>query len=112
MEKSKTSNRYAAEVGSRAVRLVLEHGADRASRGRSGQGSARQAGGMPRRGRLARSRGRLAARRRRCAAGCGGRNVIKVCGLVRPAMSARIKTLEREVREVRQASEIVRKASA
>jgi transposase-like protein len=28
MEKSKTSNRYSAEVRSRAVRMVLEHGAD------------------------------------------------------------------------------------
>src|ERR1700760_4679146 len=31
MEKSKTSNRYSAEVRSRAVRMVLEHGADHAS---------------------------------------------------------------------------------
>ncbi|MGC2521372.1 MAG: IS3 family transposase, partial [Stellaceae bacterium] len=31
MEKSETSNRYSAEVRSRAVRMVLEHGADHAS---------------------------------------------------------------------------------
>ena len=31
MEKSKTANRYSAEVCSRAVRMVLEHGADHAS---------------------------------------------------------------------------------
>jgi hypothetical protein len=31
MEKSKTANRYSAEVRSRAVRMVLEHGADHAS---------------------------------------------------------------------------------
>jgi transposase-like protein len=31
MEKSKTSNRYSAEVRLRAVRMVLEHGADHGS---------------------------------------------------------------------------------
>ena len=31
MEKAKTSNRYSAEVRSRAVQMVLEHGADHAS---------------------------------------------------------------------------------
>jgi transposase-like protein len=31
MEKAKTANRYSAEVRSRAVRMVLEHGADHAS---------------------------------------------------------------------------------
>ncbi len=31
MEKSKTSKRYSAEVRLRAVRMVLEHGADHAS---------------------------------------------------------------------------------
>ena len=30
MEKSKSANRYSAEVRSRAVRMVLEHGADHA----------------------------------------------------------------------------------
>jgi transposase len=31
MEKSKSANRYSAEVHSRAVRMVLEHGSDHAS---------------------------------------------------------------------------------
>ena len=31
MDKAKTANRYSAEVRSRAVRMVLEHGADHAS---------------------------------------------------------------------------------
>jgi hypothetical protein len=31
MEKAKTANRYSAQVRSRAVRMVLEHGADHAS---------------------------------------------------------------------------------
>jgi transposase len=31
MEKSKSANRYSTEVRSRAVRMVLEHGADHAS---------------------------------------------------------------------------------
>ena len=33
MEKAKTATRYSAEVRSRAVRMVLEHGADHASQG-------------------------------------------------------------------------------
>ena len=31
MEKAKTANRYSTEVRARAVRMVLEHGADHAS---------------------------------------------------------------------------------
>ncbi len=97
-EKRKTSVRYAPEVRERAVRMVLEH-----------TGESRLAMGGDRR----RSRRRLAARRRRCAAGCGRRNGITACEPGRrSAEQARIKALERENRELRQANEILRKASA
>jgi transposase-like protein len=46
-------------------------------------------------------------------AGCGRLSAIRVCGPDRAARSEeRIKSLEREVRELRQANEILRKASA
>ena len=52
-------------------------------------------------------------RRRRCAAGCARRSAI---GGLRAGPTSeereRIKALEREVRELRQANEILRKASA
>jgi transposase len=97
MEKAKTANRYSAEVRSRAVRTVLEHGADHASQWAA--------------------IGSIAAK-----IGCTAETLR---GWVRQAerdqgMRAgptrdereRIKALEREVRELRQANEILRKASA
>jgi transposase-like protein len=97
MEKAKTSNRYSAEVRSRAVRMVLEHGTDHASQWAA--------------------IGSIAAK-----IGCT-RETLR--GWVRQAERdqglrvgptsddrERIKALEREVRELRQANEILRKASA
>src|ERR1700754_3870050 len=96
-EKRKTSNRYSPEVRERAVRMVLEHGPDHASQWEA--------------------IGSIAAK-----IGCTGETLR---GWVRPAERDQglragpsseerdgIKALEREVRELRQANEILRKASA
>src|ERR1700709_975577 len=92
MEKSKTSNRYSAEVCSRAVRTVLEHGADHASQWAA--------------------IGLIAAK-----IGCTGetlrgwvRQAERDQGLRTGPISddrERIKALEREGRELRQANEIL-----
>jgi transposase len=97
MEKSKTSNRCSAEVRSRAVRMVLEHGADHAFQWAA--------------------IGSIAAK-----IGCTAdtlrgwvRQAERDQGLRAGPTSderERIKALEREVREVRQANEILRKAAA
>src|SRR3954454_20659407 len=93
----KTSNRFAPEVRQRAVRMVLEHGGDHAS-----QWSAI---------------GSIAAK-----IGCTTETLRQAVGQAerdggqRPGATTeereRIKALEREVRELRQANEILRKASA
>ena len=97
MEKTKTANRYSAEVRSRAVRMVLEHGADHAS-----QWSAI---------------GSIAAKIGCTAETLRGwvRQAERDQGLRSGSSSderERIKVLERENRELRQANEILRKASA
>lgn len=97
MEKRKTTKRYSPEVRERAVRMVLEHAKDHASEWEA--------------------IGSIAAK-----IGCTGetlrgwvRQAERDRGL-RPGLTSderdRVKTLERENRELRQANEILRKASA
>ncbi len=92
-----TSNRYSPEVRQRAVRMVLEHGGDHAS-----QWAAI--------GSIAAKIGCTAETLRNWA-----RQAERDAGL-RPGATTeereRIRTLERENRELRQANEILRKASA
>jgi transposase-like protein len=97
MEKAKTSARYSAEVRSRAVRMVLEHGADHASQWATIGSIAAKIGCTAE---TLRGWVRQAERDRGLRAG--------------PTSDERerIRTLEREVRELRQANEILRKASA
>lgn len=93
----KTSNRFSPEVRQRAVRMVLEHGGDHASQWAA--------------------IGSIAAK-----IGCTAETLRKWVRQAerdagqRPGASTeereRIKLLEREVRELRQANEILRKASA
>jgi transposase len=97
MEKAKTANRYSAEIRSRAVRMVSEHGADHASQWAAIGSIAAKIGctaetlrGWVRQAERDRGlRGGPSSEEREC-----------------------IKALEREVRELRQANEILRKASA
>ena len=97
MEKRKTSVRYSPEVRERAVRLVLEHAGDHASQWEA--------------------IGSIAAK-----IGCSGETLpcwarqAERDGGLRPGPTSedrkRIKALERKNRELRQANEILRKASA
>ena len=94
---TKTSNRFSPEVRERAVRMVLEHGGDHTS----------QWAAM----------GSIASK-----IGCTGETLRKWVRQAerdhgkRPGLTSdereRMKTLERENRELRQANEILRKASA
>ena len=93
----KTSNRFSPEVRQRAVRMVLEHGGDHASQWAAIGSIAAKIGGT-------------AETLRKWV-----RQAERDAGQ-RPGASTeereRIKVLEREVRELRQANEILRKASA
>jgi transposase len=93
----KTSNRFSPEVRQRAVRMVLEHGGDHASQWAT-IGSV--AGKIGCTAETLRTWVRQAERDRGLRAGS------------RTAEQERIKALERENRELRQANEILRKASA
>jgi transposase len=97
MEKRKSSVRYSPEVRDRAVRMVLEHAGDHASQWEAIGSIATKIGCS---GETLRKWVRQAERDHGLRAG--------------PASTeqARIKALEREVRELRQANEILRKASA
>jgi transposase len=97
MEKSKTAKRYSAEVRSRAVRMVLEHDADHASQW-AAIGSIAAKIGCTRE--TLHGWVRQAERDQGLRAG------------PRSEDRERIKALEREVRELRQANEILRKGSA
>lgn len=97
MEKQKSSIRYSPEVRARAVRMVLEHGDDHASQWAA--------------------IGSIAAK-----IGCTGETLRKWVRQaerdqgIRPGLTSderdRMRALERENRELRQANEILRKASA
>lgn len=97
MEKSKLANRYSAEVRSRAVRMVLEHRADHASQWAAIGSIAAKIGCTAE---TLRSWVRQAERDQGLRAGLSGDE------------RDRVKTLERENRELRLANEILRKASA
>ena len=93
----KTSNRFSPEVRQRAVRMVLDHGGDHASQWAAIGSIAAKIGCTAE---TLRTWVRQAERDRGLRAG--------------PTTDERerIKALEREVRELRQANEILRKASA
>ena len=94
---SKTTNRFSPEVRARAVRLVLEHEQDHPSRWAATSSIAAKIG---------------------CTAQSLNEWVKKadvdsgVRGGVPTELAERLKALERENRELRQANEILRKASA
>jgi transposase len=97
MEKQKSSVRYAPEVRERAVRMVLEHAGSHGSQCEAIASIAAKIGCS---GETLGKWVRPAERDRGLRAG------------PRSAEQARIKALERENRELRQANEILRKASA
>jgi transposase-like protein len=94
---SKTTNKFAPEVRSRAVRMVFEHEGDHGSRWAAIASIAAKIGCTP-------ETLRLWVKRAERESG-------RVDGAA-PDMNARLKALERENRELRQANEILRKASA
>ena len=97
MEKRKSSVRYAPEVRERAVRMVVEHAGDYASQWEAIGSIAAKIGCS---GETLRKWMRQAERERGARSGPPA------------AEHERIKALEREARELRQANEILRKASA
>jgi transposase-like protein len=97
MEKSKTSNRYSPEMRTRAVRMVLEHQGSYGTQNAAVAAIAPKIGCIPETLRI------------------WVRQAERDSGVRDGATSAerdKIKELEREVRQLRQANEILRKASA
>ena len=97
MEKSKTSNRYSPEMRARAVRMVVEHQGSYETQSAAVAAIAPKIGCIPETLRV------------------WVRQAEKDSGVRGGATSAerdKIKELEREVRQLRQANEILRKASA
>ena len=94
---SKTKTRYSPEVRDRAVRMVQEHGKDYPSRWAAIESIA---------GKIGRSEQTLDGWLKRTEVDSGQRAGVPT------EMAERMKALEREVKELRQANEILRKASA
>ncbi len=94
---SKTKTRYSPEVRDRAVRMVQEHGKDYPSRWAAIESIA---------GKIGCSAQTLDGWLKRTEVDSGQRAGVPT------EMAERMKALEREVKELRQANEILRKASA
>ena len=97
MEKSKTSNRYSPEMRARAVRMVLEHQGSYETQSAAVAAIAPKIGCIPE---------TLRVWVRQAERDSGTRDGVT------SAERDRIKELEREVRQLLQANEILRKASA
>ena len=94
---SKTTNKFSPEVRERAVRLVLDHEQEHSSRWATIESIAGKIGCAPQ---------TLLEWVKKTEINTGKRPGVT------DEMSERMKALEREVRELRQANEILRKASA
>src|SRR3954453_16693070 len=94
---SKTTNKFSAEVRARAVRMVLDHEAEHASRWAAIVSIASKIGCTPQ---------TLNEGVKKTEVDSGKRSG------ARSEIGDRLKALERESRELRQANEILRKASA
>ena len=94
---SKTTNKFSAEVRTRAVRMVLDHEGEHSSRWATIMSIAAKIGCTPQ---------TLNEWTKKAEVDAGRKPGITT------DMAAKVKALEREVRELRQANEILRKASA